>query len=85
MSYPLVFESVEASAAGAIMTWPILLPLYELLSRASYELRDFPPCEARLGRMADAVRDLIIDAELGMLGCSPEQRIKRIREASSGL
>lgn len=81
----LSFEGVTANHPVARLSWPFLIPIHKSLISASFELRDFAPFEPRLGRMAYAVRDLITDAELGLLSASPEQRVRRVREATGGV
>lgn len=55
--------------------WPILLFVYAELIDAGRELLPVFPRQANLcGRMASAIREQMIDAELGLLRASPEQR-----------
>lgn len=55
--------------------WPILLFVYAELIDAGRELLPRFPRQANLcGRMASAIREQMIDAELGLLRASPEQR-----------
>lgn len=61
----------------AQLLWPILLFAYdELLDTYSrLALLPFPRLANLFGRMAEAIRDQMIDAELGLLRASPEQRV----------
>ena len=56
--------------------WPILFPLFAALIAARFDLEACFPRQSRLcGRMASALYDQMIDAELGLLRASPEQRV----------
>jgi hypothetical protein len=56
--------------------WPILIFAFAELLDAGRELLPRFPRQANLcGRMASAIREQMIDAELGLLRASPEQRV----------
>lgn len=75
-------EFSQPEHPDALRIWPTLLPLYCELLQAEYLLRqDFPGQANLCGRMADALREQMIDAELGLLSATPEQRVKRALEA----
>lgn len=60
----------------AIALWPVLLPVYDLLLFKADVLEGFfPSTERLLRRMASAVRDQMVDADLGLLDASPERHV----------
>lgn len=62
--------------------WPILLKPYQDLLNAAFDLEAYFPRQAVLcKRMADGLRDQMVDAELGMLNASPERRVAKRSKA----
>ena len=56
--------------------WPILVPLYQSLLNGRFELEAAYPRQSVLcGRMADAIREQLIEAELGLMNAHPERRV----------
>lgn len=68
------FRNPEHS--DAVKLWPILLPLYgaHLMAERSLEQLGFAREANLCGRVAEALRDTMIDAELGLRKATPEQR-----------
>lgn len=75
------FEGVCATHAHARIIWPLLVPIYEDILIARIELRDFLPLPRRLASVSGILRDLIIDAEVGMLNVTPERHIAYLHKA----
>jgi hypothetical protein len=68
----------------AIALWPLLYPLYRSLLAARFDLEAWYPRQSNLcGRMASALREQMMDAELGLLNASPEQRVARAARRSA--
>ena len=68
----------------AIALWPLLYPLYRSLLAARFDLEAWYPRQSILcGRMASALREQMMDAELGLLSASPEQRVARAARRSA--
>ena len=66
----------------AIELWPVLFPLYQQLLNAHFDLETLFPRQSRLcHRIADALREQMIDAELGLLNAHPERRVQHALKA----
>ena len=78
MTAPYCHEFENPSHPDAIALWPLLLPAYQQLLNLRFDLEASYPAQARyFHRMAEAVRQRMIDAELGLLEASPENRVQR--------
>lgn len=56
--------------------WSVLMTLVSQLTAARFDVQDYYPKQGRLlQRMAEALRAQMIDAELGLLDATPEQRV----------
>ena len=79
-------DFTDPTHPDAIDLWALYLPLYRHLLATKFELEAFHPKQARLvHRMADAICQQMIAAELGLLDGTPEQRTARnleLREAA---
>lgn len=66
----------------AVTLWPILLPLYgsHLMAERSLEHLGFRREANLCGRVAEALRETMIDAELGLRKATPEQRVQHAEE-----
>lgn len=69
--------------ADAVTLWPILLPLYgsHLMAERSLEHLGFRREANLCGRVAEALRETMIDAELGLRKATPEQRAAYVEKA----
>lgn len=69
----------------AIHLWPQLLPLYGALIMAERGLGEtgFDRESNLCGRMAEAIREAMIDAELGLRKATPEQRVQHAEHSRS--
>jgi hypothetical protein len=69
----------------AIALWPLLFPVYDLLLFKAGVLTGFyPSTDGLLRRMASAIRDQMVDAELGLLDAYPESHVARALRVSAG-
>ena len=69
----------------AIALWPLLFPVYDLLLfTADVLMGCFPSTERLLRRMAGAIREQMVDAELGLLDASPERHVVRALQVRTG-
>jgi hypothetical protein len=69
----------------SVALWPVLLPVYDLLLfKADVLMGYFPSTERLLRRMASAIRDRMVDADLGLLNASPERHVAQALQASAG-
>ena len=75
------FHNPEHSDAVAL--WPILLPLYgsHLMAERSLEQLGFKREANLCGRVAEALREAMVDAELGLRKATPEQRVHHAEQA----
>lgn len=73
----------EPEHADAVALWPILLPLYgsHLMAERSLEHLGFEREANLCGRVAEALRNTMIDAELGLRKATPEQRVRHAEQA----
>jgi hypothetical protein len=69
----------------AIALWPVLFPVYDLLLfKAGVLTGIYPSTDRLLRRLASAIRDRMVDAELGLLDAYPERHVARALEVSAG-
>lgn len=69
----------------AIALWPVLFPVYDLSLFSADVLKGyFPTTERLLRRMASAIRDQMVDADLGLLGACPEHYVSRALVVRAG-
>lgn len=77
------FEGVCATHPHAKIIWPFLVPVHADILVAQSQLQDFPPFPRRLTRVSGMLRDLIIDAEFGVLNATPERYVAHLRQLKS--
>lgn len=66
----------------AVATWPIEFPIYQSHLNAAFNLEAYDPGLAVFHRrMADAIRNRMIEAELGLMNAHPEQRVQHALRA----
>jgi hypothetical protein len=69
----------------SIALWPLLFPVYDLLLFTADVLNGcFPSTERLLRRMANAIRDQMVDAELGLLNAYPERHVAQALQVRAG-
>lgn len=69
----------------AIALWPVLFPVYDLLLfKAGVLTGIYPSTDRLLRRMANAIRDRMVDAELGLLDAYPERHVARALQVNAG-
>lgn len=76
----------EPSHPDAIVLWPIALPVYRVLLEAANAFgHDGLYREAVLmARAAEALRNQMMDSELGLRKATPEQHVAHAEKARSG-
>lgn len=79
------FDFRDPAHDDAQLVWPILRPVYVALLAAFFDLEQAYPSQAQTcRRLAHEVRDLMIEAEVGVLNATPERKIDAaIREAGA--
>lgn len=70
------YDFKDPTHEDAQYVWPVLRPAYVALLAAFFDLEQAYPRRAQIcRRLAHEVRDVMIEAEVGMLNAAPEQKV----------
>lgn len=74
-----VCRFTQPTHRDASIVWPSLRPIYVACLAAAVDLEvTFPVTSRRCHRLATQIRDVMIEAELGLLTCTPERKVAQM-------